>query len=103
MLSQLSLERLRAYSLRKFKSGLPFSNDRAVAALYDCLRLDNERGLQTIFQDWATEKGIKIEYTVPHTPEKNGFAERSGRMLLDVARTIRIRDGLPTSLWPEPV
>ena len=42
------------------------------------IHCDNEQALGKEFAFECQEKGIRVEFTVPHTPEQNGPAERSG-------------------------
>jgi hypothetical protein len=44
-------------------------------------------------------KGIKLQTTVPYTPEQNGVAERMNRTLVDRARTLLTHAGLPVQYW----
>jgi len=69
------------------------------------IRLDNERSLQTQFETWCRGRNppIKIERTPPYTKEPNGAAERSGGVIDQMARTLRIQGRLPENLWPEIV
>ncbi|GAA0175765.1 hypothetical protein LIER_28878 [Lithospermum erythrorhizon] len=41
------------------------------------------------------DHGIRLERTVPDTPQHNGVAERMNRTLIEKARSIRIQSGLP--------
>ena len=45
------------------------------------------------------EKGIRLQTTVPYSPEQNGVAERMNRTLVDRARTLLSHSGLPTRYW----
>jgi hypothetical protein len=67
------------------------------------IRLDGETSLASEFEALVIEKGIKAERTAPNTPAQNGASERSGRVLITKARTMRIEAKLPTNLWPEIV
>ena len=40
-------------------------------------------------------KGIRLQTTIPYTPEQNGLAERMNRTLVDRARTMLHHAGLP--------
>lgn len=53
------------------------------------------------FQCFQREKGFRFTASVPYTPEQNGKAERAGRQLSQVARTLHIDSHLPQNLWPE--
>ena len=45
------------------------------------------------------EKGIRLQTTIPYTPQQNGTAERMNRTLVDRARTMMASAGLPTRYW----
>ena len=47
--------------------------------------------------------GIKMERTIPGTPQHNGIVERMNRTLIERARSIRIQSGLPKQFWVEVV
>lgn len=49
------------------------------------------------------QKGIKIEYTIPRTPEQNGVAERYNRTLLDKARCLIFDAKMEKVFWEEAV
>lgn len=55
------------------------------------------------FRDFCASSGIKMEKTVPMTPQQNGVAERMNRTLNERARSMRIHAGLPNMLWAEAV
>ncbi|KAE8680077.1 hypothetical protein F3Y22_tig00111392pilonHSYRG00241 [Hibiscus syriacus] len=55
------------------------------------------------FRDFCANNGIKMETTVPMTPQQNGVAERLNRTLNERARSMRIHDGLPKFLWAEAI
>ena len=57
-----------------------------------------------LFKRFANQEGIQIQYTVPHTPEQNGVAERLNRTLFSTTRCM-LNDSpiLPKSLWAELV
>jgi hypothetical protein len=46
-------------------------------------------------------EGMLLVQTAPSTPEQNGIAERSGRVIWQRARAMRIEARLPPQLWPE--
>ncbi|GJZ59657.1 putative ribonuclease H-like domain-containing protein [Tanacetum coccineum] len=48
-------------------------------------------------------KGIKREFSVARTPQKNGVAERRNRTLIKVARTMLVESKLPTTFLAEAV
>ncbi|GKC62022.1 putative ribonuclease H-like domain-containing protein [Tanacetum coccineum] len=52
---------------------------------------------------FCERKGIKREFSVPRTPQKNGVAERKNRTLIEAARTMLADSKLPTTFWAEAV
>ncbi|GKB60441.1 putative ribonuclease H-like domain-containing protein [Tanacetum coccineum] len=48
-------------------------------------------------------KGIKREFSVARTPQKNRVAERKNRTLIVEARTMLTNSLLPTTFWAEPI
>lgn len=68
------------------------------------LRTDNGGEYEdTKFKKFCYEHGIRMERTVPGTPQHNGVAERMNRTLTERARSIRIQSGLPKQFWAEAV
>ena len=55
------------------------------------------------FREFCANNGIKMEKTVPMTPQHNGVAERMNRTLNERARSMRIHAGLPKMFWAEAV
>ena len=55
------------------------------------------------FREFCVNNGIKMEKTVPMTPQQNGIAERMNRTLNERARSMRIHAGLPKMFWAEAV
>ena len=61
-----------------------------------CLKSDNggkyiDRG----FSEYCAAQGIRMEKTIPRTPQQNGVAERMNRTLNERARSMRLHAGLP--------
>lgn len=48
-------------------------------------------------------EGIKMELTVPYTPEQNGCAERKNRYLVEMVRCMLTDSGLPNKYWGEAI
>lgn len=66
------------------------------------VRVDNGGEYTTNdFKEYCRKKGIKLEYTIPYTPQENGTAERMNRTLLNKLRTKLIDSGVPKELWCE--
>ena len=55
------------------------------------------------FREFCANNGIKMEKTIPMTPQQNGVAERMNRTLNERARSMRIHAGLPKMFWAEAV
>ncbi|KAE8674463.1 CC-NBS-LRR class disease resistance protein [Hibiscus syriacus] len=64
---------------------------------------DSTRKVNRRFRDFCANNGIKMEKTVPMTPQQNGVAERINRTLNERARSMRIHAGLPKFLWAEAI
>eukprot|EP00253_Pinus_taeda_P033605 PITA_33605 len=47
--------------------------------------------------------GIIQQFTVPHTPQQNGVAERKNRTLVECARSMLQGKGLSNSFWAEAI
>uniref|UniRef100_A0A7N2MUY1 Retrovirus-related Pol polyprotein from transposon TNT 1-94 n=1 Tax=Quercus lobata TaxID=97700 RepID=A0A7N2MUY1_QUELO len=69
-----------------------------------CLRSDN--GGEYIdggFSEYCAAQGIRMEKTIPGTPQQNGVAERMNRTLNERARSMRLHSGLPKTFWADAV
>ena len=55
------------------------------------------------FNQVMHDKGIKHEFTAPHTPQQCGVAERSWRSTFNAARCMLADSGMPKFLWPYAV
>ena len=67
-----------------------------------CLRSDN--GGEYIdggFNEYCAAQGIRMEKTIPGTPQQNGVAERMNRTLNELARSIRLHARLPKTFWED--
>jgi hypothetical protein len=63
--------------------------------------MDDEQGIGKHIISSILQGGEVIEESVPYTPEQNGAAERSGRMISERARSLILEARLPVELWPE--
>ena len=64
-----------------------------------CLRSDNGgEYIDEGFSEYCAAHGIRMEKTIPETPQQNGVAERMNRTLNERARSIRLHTGLPKTL-----
>ena len=53
--------------------------------------------------NWIASEGIILETSAPYTPAQNGTAERSGGVIINRAREMRLQSNLPANLWLELV
>ncbi|GKC49003.1 ribonuclease H-like domain-containing protein, partial [Tanacetum coccineum] len=68
------------------------------------IRCDNGTEFKNRVMDQFCEmKGIKREFSVARTPQKNRVAERKNKTLIEAARTMLADSKLPTTLWAEAV
>lgn len=68
------------------------------------LRCDNGgEYVSKMYTDFCTKRGIRIQYTVPHTPEQNGVAERFNRTIMERARCLIFDSELNKEMWGEAV
>lgn len=52
---------------------------------------------------FCRRKGIRLDYTVPYTPQQNGRAERLNRTVLNKARAMIFESGLKKEMWGEAI
>ncbi|CAG8897455.1 unnamed protein product [Penicillium nalgiovense] len=65
---------------------------------------DNERSAGNEVENMIEAEGCIVEHSPPETPEMNGPAERSGGVIIRMARVlINENPDLPKTLWPEAV
>ena len=69
-----------------------------------CLRSDNGREyIGGGFSEYCVAQGIRMEKTIPRTPQQNGVAERMNRTLNKHVRSMRLHAGLPKTFWVDAV
>jgi hypothetical protein len=69
-----------------------------------CLRSDNGGEYEDGgFKQFCAANGIRMEKTIPGTPQQNGVAERMNRTLNERARSMRLHVGLPKTFWADAV
>ena len=69
-----------------------------------CLMSDN--GGEYIdggFSEYCAAQGIRMEKTIPGTPQQNGVAERINRTLNEHARSMRLHVELPKTFWADAI
>ena len=61
-----------------------------------CLRSDNGgEYIDGRFSQYCAAQGIRMEKTIPGTPQQNGVTERMNRTLNECVRSMRLHVGLP--------
>lgn len=53
------------------------------------------------FQNWCKEKGIKLDYNVPYSPQLNGKSERFNRTLTEKIRCLLYNADVAKEMWGE--
>ncbi|GJX93913.1 putative ribonuclease H-like domain-containing protein [Tanacetum coccineum] len=86
--------------LKSFITGIENLVDHKVKVI----RCDNGTGLKNKEMNLFSEmKGILRQYSVARTPQQNGVAERSNRILIEAVRTMLADSKSPTTFWAEAV
>ena len=62
---------------------------------------DNEQSAGDKVEAFLNNCGIIVSHSIADHPEQNGPAERSGGVIIEMARHLRIEGQLPNQLWPE--
>ena len=65
------------------------------------VRGDNGGEYRGQFEEYCRSKGIRLEFTVPKTPELNGLAERMNTTIMERVRSILAHSKLPKTFWAE--
>ena len=55
------------------------------------------------FQNFFESEGIRMEHSVPYTPQQNGVSERKNKSLKEMETCLLHAKHLPLSLWDEEV
>uniref|UniRef100_A0A7N2R0F3 Integrase catalytic domain-containing protein n=1 Tax=Quercus lobata TaxID=97700 RepID=A0A7N2R0F3_QUELO len=55
------------------------------------------------FSEYCAAQGIRMEKTIPGTPQQNGVAEHMNRTLNERARSMRLHAGLQKTFWADVV
>ena len=83
-----------------FKSGRPWWK----SPLERTFRTDNGGEYTSKkFEEFLKSEGIRLECTIPKTPEQNGVAERLNRTLVESARSMLLHARLPHEFWAEAI
>ena len=68
------------------------------------VRSDNGREyVNKQLEEYLVSRGIRLETTVPYTPQQNGRSELDNRTIVESARTMLQAANLPLTLWAEAV
>mgnify|MGYP002776927230 CR=1 FL=1 len=59
------------------------------------VRADNGGEYRGPFEEYCRNQGIRLEYTVPKTPELNGLAERMNQTVMERVRSMLAHAKLP--------
>lgn len=69
-----------------------------------CLQSDNGKEyVNSAFEAFLKENGIRRRLSIPYTPEQNGVAGRKNRTLVEAARCLLLESSLPKFLWAEAI
>ena len=55
------------------------------------------------FQNFCESEGIRMEHSVPYTPQQNAVAKRKNRSLKEMETCLLHGKHIPPSLWAEAV
>ena len=53
------------------------------------------------FKELCDKHGIKREYTIPSTPQQNGFVERQNKSVQQMERSMMNERNIPQTYWVE--
>lgn len=72
--------------------------------LIKCLQCDGGgEYISNHFQQFASNNGIRLQFSCPYTPQQNGAAERLHRTLINMVRTLLTQSNLSLQFWVEAV
>lgn len=69
-------------------------------------RLRSDNGGEYVGKEmrlFCRQQGIKMEFTVPYSPEQNGVSERMNRTLVEKARSMLFDSGISKTFWGEAI
>ncbi|KAI4299912.1 hypothetical protein L6164_033332 [Bauhinia variegata] len=84
-----------------FSSTFHASVERETSRKLKCVRADNGGEYRGPFERYCKDHGIKLEKTVPKTPQQNGVAERMNRTITERIRCMLSHAKLPKAFWGE--
>ena len=87
-------------AFQSFKSKVEKMTDYSIK----CLRTDRGGEFNSrAFVTYCEQHGIQRQLTAAYTPQQNGVAERKNRTILNMVRSMMVRQNLPKTFWPEAV
>ena len=75
--------------------------ERETGKQLKCVRADNGGEYRGPFEEYCRSHGIRLEKSVPKTPQENGVAERMNRTITERIRCMLSNAKLPKSFWGE--
>jgi transposase InsO family protein len=75
--------------------------ERETGKQLKCVRADNGGEYRGPFEEYCRSHGIRLEKTVPKTPQHNGVAERMNRTICERIRCMLSHAKLPKPFWGE--
>ena len=75
--------------------------ERETGRRLKCVRADNGGEYRGPFEEYCKKYGIRLEKSVPKTPQHNGVAERMNRTICERVRCMLSNAKLPSSFWGE--
>lgn len=75
--------------------------ERETCRQLKCVRAENGGEYRGSFESYYKSYGIRLEKTVPNTPQKNGVVERMNRSITERVRCMLSNAKLPKSFWGE--
>ena len=69
---------------KEFQARMERESGRKMKAI----RIDNNGEYRGPFEEYCKDQGIRIEYTVPKTPELNGLVERINQTIMERVRSM---------------
>jgi hypothetical protein len=67
--------------------------------LIKVLHTDTEQSLNNMFIAHLRNEGIELQQSAPYSPQQNGPAERSGAVIVNMARKMLLRANIPEEYW----
>lgn len=96
----LKLKSQASYYLKQYIQ----ESERELKEKVSTIRCDNGGEYKsTEFVSWCRQNGIKLDFTIPYSPQLNGKSERLNRTLLEKTRALLFDSKLKDEMWGEAV